>query len=244
MTANPSLIDWRCDRCGDDATLIVADSAELSRACDAYRRNDAAHPNALGSLRVDQPAHWRVICDDCMMKAASEHTPDLFVSLRVTQILTIADALHWTLSFEQTGWSACTDWHELMRRVVLASLPMPEMPHAASLTRAPAAVAATAQAPSRPQAPVPNAARGTCRSCGAPVLMVRSWKGRYIPIDAEPSQRGTLRLRDGFAQVVPQPELDAARKREQLYVGHAASCPAAAHWRERVGATTTTGRLG
>ena len=82
----------------------------------------------------------------------------------------------------------------------------------------------------------------TCRSCGAEVLWAQSERGRAIPLDPEPSSRGTLVLEfgaerapfDGILEHVPRVAV-RARPGERLgqprYVNHTVSCPKAPAWR-------------
>lgn len=84
---------------------------------------------------------------------------------------------------------------------------------------------------------------GTCRSCGARVLWVRTERGRLMPLDQEPSESGSVivRMGHGVAQAtahVETMEERAARLRCQepagrtAYVPHWETCPQAAAWRK------------
>lgn len=52
-----------------------------------------------------------------------------------------------------------------------------------------------------------------------------------MPLDAEPSQDGNVRLADGRAEVLGP--LEATASREVLYLSHFATCPQAASHRKR-----------
>lgn len=83
--------------------------------------------------------------------------------------------------------------------------------------------------PPGPYPAVPAAAgpqRRACRSCGRPVIYVRSKAaGVPVPLDAEPDDNGNVVLRGGMAVVVEHGLWDQAV--ETRYTRHAATCPAA-----------------
>lgn len=63
---------------------------------------------------------------------------------------------------------------------------------------------------------------GTCRSCDAPILWVRTVKGHRHPLDVEPAEGGTWRVDNGVMLHVPEAE----RAPDQtLYTSHFSSCP-------------------
>ena len=75
-----------------------------------------------------------------------------------------------------------------------------------------------------------------CRSCAAPILfakLVGDNDGRANPIDAEPSERGNIRLfGDGRYVVLNRDEADRYRLAgTPLYVSHFATCPSAGKYR-------------
>jgi len=88
--------------------------------------------------------------------------------------------------------------------------------------------------------------RLNCRSCRAPILLVRTLKDRQMPLDRDPSPDGNvqlLRSTDGArAQVLSTAELAAFQleqivkpvdERQPLYLPHFATCPNAAGHRRR-----------
>ncbi len=77
----------------------------------------------------------------------------------------------------------------------------------------------------------------TCKSCGARILWALTATGKRMPIDSEPSEKGTLFL-VGLAAIDHRSTLEDARQaREKAaprYTSHFATCPAAAvHRRKR-----------
>lgn len=78
----------------------------------------------------------------------------------------------------------------------------------------------------------------TCRICAAPIVWaVNERTRRAMPVDADPSPRGTVRLIDrgpGLKpafQVVPYEE----RGHDDLHTSHFATCPQAGQWRSQRG---------
>jgi len=75
-----------------------------------------------------------------------------------------------------------------------------------------------------------------CRSCGKPVVFAITDKGKEMPLDAEPSDDGTLKLyRFGSGEVrcsVVKPD-HLRYGRKDLRKSHFASCPEAKKWRKR-----------
>lgn len=74
-----------------------------------------------------------------------------------------------------------------------------------------------------------TASTSSCRSCGAPMLWVRTPAGRPMPLDPEPSEDGNVEIVDGLAVVHHQPPLDHG----DLYTPHFATCPDGATWSRR-----------
>ena len=79
----------------------------------------------------------------------------------------------------------------------------------------------------------------TCRSCGAPILWVRTERDKRMPLDAAPvpatAQRGTFVLRDkgsaeGPLAIAATP---AQLPGEVYYVSHFSTCPQAAEHRRQ-----------
>ena len=74
-----------------------------------------------------------------------------------------------------------------------------------------------------------------CRSCGAPIVWVRSVNGVPMPLDADPVPDGNVYVRGGVGHVVAGPmdllfEADAGTS---LYTVHHATCPHGRDWRRR-----------
>lgn len=69
-----------------------------------------------------------------------------------------------------------------------------------------------------------------CRSCNAPVRWVSTALGKRMPIDAVPTDAGTIVVDAGVATVVA-PE-DLFDTRQPRYTSHFATCPQAAEWRK------------
>lgn len=67
----------------------------------------------------------------------------------------------------------------------------------------------------------------TCRSCGAPILWVKTEAGKRMPIDAKPERRVVL---DPLAVRLGADELTA--RVVDTYVSHFATCPNAAQHRK------------
>lgn len=65
-----------------------------------------------------------------------------------------------------------------------------------------------------------------CRSCGAPIVWATTANRKRMPVDAAPSARGTIMLRDGKAHVMGS--LEALSLRDagvELHEPHHATCP-------------------
>ena len=72
-----------------------------------------------------------------------------------------------------------------------------------------------------------------CRSCGAEMLFVVTVNQKVMPVDADPSPKGNVRLREGGCQVLAGEALEQARAAgERLYLSHFASCEFAARHRK------------
>lgn len=64
-----------------------------------------------------------------------------------------------------------------------------------------------------------------CRSCKAPVIWVRTTKGKMMPLNAEPDPNGSFAIIDGVAE--PARLFDQTR-----YTSYFATCPQAKQWRK------------
>ncbi|HEY1309247.1 MAG TPA: hypothetical protein VGF24_37165 [Vicinamibacterales bacterium] len=66
-----------------------------------------------------------------------------------------------------------------------------------------------------------------CKSCGAEIVWAKTIKGRPIPLDRAPSQRGNVVLSDeGTALVYNSPGAIAPRYQDSpRYLSHFATCP-------------------
>lgn len=73
-----------------------------------------------------------------------------------------------------------------------------------------------------------------CRACGASMIWGKWPNGRGVPLDAEPSADGNIRLqRDGSAEILKGVQLAPARQRkERLFITHFATCPNADSFRK------------
>lgn len=76
----------------------------------------------------------------------------------------------------------------------------------------------------------------TCRSCGATIRWAVTEKGKRIPLDADPSPRGNMRLGpDGTAINIgsgTEPSL-FSEQGVDLFMPHHATCPSAGEWRRK-----------
>lgn len=59
-----------------------------------------------------------------------------------------------------------------------------------------------------------------CSSCGAPMLFVKTSKGKMIPLDPEPCPDGNIFLADGIAYFTKKGDLFTA----PAYKSHSATC--------------------
>jgi hypothetical protein len=83
--------------------------------------------------------------------------------------------------------------------------------------------------------------RGTCRSCGAPILWVKTEAGKAIPLDPDPIEGGNIIISvQGRGVEVAHVETEI-EKRARLacpipagrtaFISHFATCPQAKKWR-------------
>jgi hypothetical protein len=76
-----------------------------------------------------------------------------------------------------------------------------------------------------------------CRSCKAPNQWAVTARGVAIPLDVEPSSRGTIRLEslsEGLQlRTIVVPEAERDRWVGRLYLAHFATCPYAEEHRRR-----------
>jgi hypothetical protein len=72
--------------------------------------------------------------------------------------------------------------------------------------------------------------RGTCRSCGAPLIWVHTAAtGRSMPLNAEPDPKRQRPHRRRARPRLAQAELDEPAG--ERFMPHHATCPDAGHWR-------------
>lgn len=75
-----------------------------------------------------------------------------------------------------------------------------------------------------------------CRSCDAPIIWALTPSGRKVPLDAEPSPEGNLRVYDinnpTVAYLRPTDREAAKAGGQPLYISHFATCPQACVWRD------------
>jgi len=63
----------------------------------------------------------------------------------------------------------------------------------------------------------------TCKGCGASMFYVKTERGKYMPLNAEPDPKGNIVVFDGTARVFrPGLLFDTAEPR---YTSHYATCP-------------------
>lgn len=77
-----------------------------------------------------------------------------------------------------------------------------------------------------------------CRSCGARVRWVRTYRGRRIPLDFEPNPRGNVVLVGGgdtppIATVFRECQRENVPDDVPVFMPHHATCPDADDWRTR-----------
>ncbi len=74
----------------------------------------------------------------------------------------------------------------------------------------------------------------TCRSCGAEILWAWTTKGKKLPLDAEPSPAGIIRLVGTTAYVLSAADVTTMRAADQaLWTSHFVTCSDAGAWRNR-----------
>lgn len=82
----------------------------------------------------------------------------------------------------------------------------------------------------------PTFATENCRSCAALIIWAETERGRSMPVDAQPSADGSIRLhareqyRSPLAVVLPVAKRFGLTN---LHTSHFATCPHAARWRQR-----------
>jgi hypothetical protein len=73
---------------------------------------------------------------------------------------------------------------------------------------------------------------GTCRSCGAPIIWaMSSMTGKNMPLDAEPTDEGTMLLKDGIVTPEKRATLPFLATNPKRHMAHFAKCPQANEWR-------------
>lgn len=66
-------------------------------------------------------------------------------------------------------------------------------------------------------------ATAKCRTCGAPIVWVRTTNDKRMPLDVEPAPNGNIRMVDGVAVYASK---DApVEPGEKLYLSHFVTCP-------------------
>jgi hypothetical protein len=73
---------------------------------------------------------------------------------------------------------------------------------------------------------------GYCRTCGAPILWVRTVNGVPIPLDRDPTSTGNVVLLENLAHVTAGP-MEAAMLAGDgpVYMPHHATCPQGRDWK-------------
>lgn len=73
----------------------------------------------------------------------------------------------------------------------------------------------------------------SCSSCHAPIIWAKTQKGKPMPLDAEPSEKGNIVLTDGVAVYLTKEALAHVPPApgERRYVSHFATCVDAAKFR-------------
>ena len=73
-----------------------------------------------------------------------------------------------------------------------------------------------------------------CKSCGATIFFIKTKTGKSMPVDAEPSPTGNIRLTETGGEVLGKKAAEEARLNgTPLYLSHYATCPDAAKYRKR-----------
>lgn len=79
----------------------------------------------------------------------------------------------------------------------------------------------------------------TCKACGAPIVWIKTPKGKAMPCDAQPvyyeaEPHGTKRIVKQNGEVIAcEYAVDPAEATGTGYIPHWATCPAANEFRER-----------
>lgn len=73
----------------------------------------------------------------------------------------------------------------------------------------------------------------TCRSCKAEVVWAKTERGKRMPMDAEPSLRGTFRLEQRGTEGTLAVFVKPGDRSGPLYMSHYASCAQASDWRKK-----------
>ena len=64
-----------------------------------------------------------------------------------------------------------------------------------------------------------------CNKCGGHIRFVRTLAGLTLPLDAEPSQAGTIEVTSaGYARIIPTEQRPASQHLTR-YTSHLATCP-------------------
>ncbi len=72
-----------------------------------------------------------------------------------------------------------------------------------------------------------------CSSCKAPIIWIKTPKGKSMPLDATPNPAGNVVIRDGLAVVLTLDELaNDPSVGQRRFLPHWASCPSAAQHRK------------
>ncbi len=75
-----------------------------------------------------------------------------------------------------------------------------------------------------------------CRSCKAKIIFAKTSNGNFIPLDAEPSQNGTMAVVGGLASYVPKDRIEeVTASGVKLYESHFATCPNSKQHRKQKG---------
>jgi hypothetical protein len=75
-----------------------------------------------------------------------------------------------------------------------------------------------------------------CRSCGAAVVWVETVKGKRMPLDVKPNEKGNIMLRERegrepLAIYVSDQQRESSQLK--LFVSHFATCPQSKGWRKK-----------
>ncbi len=71
-----------------------------------------------------------------------------------------------------------------------------------------------------------------CGSCQAPILWIKTPKGKSMPLDATPRPDGNVVIRDGLAVVLTAIEKAQPLDGQRRFLAHWISCPNAASHRK------------